>query len=211
MATPIAHIVLTDKVFGKYFKDKNKKDFFIGTSFPDIRYLANIEKKTTHLSYNKEKNSFKAGMRFHSLIDEIWNKFVRSNDNFILYSKSRNSVNDITSLKLLEDELLYGKINNWKQYIKFFDEVLSDELSFNIPEKKIKKWHKILQKYFLRKPNDSDRENLLKFLGFSKEIIDEMNHNVNLMKNDQIIVQAIMGLYNDFESILIKYDQFASR
>jgi len=206
MATPITHIVLTDKVFDKYFKDKNKKDFFIGTSFPDIRYIADIKRKTTHLFNDEEENSFKAGMGFHCLIDKTWNKFVISNNNFILYSKLKNSVNDITSLKLLEDELLYGKINNWKQYIKFFDEVLSDEFLFNIPEKKIEKWHKILKKYFLRKPNDSDRESFLKDLRFPKKTIDEMNHNINLMKNDQRIVQAIMGLYNDFESILKKYD-----
>lgn len=210
MAAPITHIVLTDKVFDKYFKGKNKKDFFIGATFPDIRYLANIKREITHQESDsqlpKEENSFKAGMRFHSLIDEIWNKFVRPNGNFVLYPKLKNSVNGITSFKLLEDELLYEKIGNWKKYIKFFDEILSDELLFNTPEKKIEKWHKILQKYFSRRPNDSDREAFIKGLGFSKEIADEMNYNVDLMKNNQRTVQAIMELYNNFELILRKYE-----
>ncbi len=206
MAAPITHIVLTDKVFDKYFKDKNKKDFFIGTIFPDIRYLAGIERKMTHLSYNKEENSFKAGMRFHSLIDDIWNKLVRADDNSALSPELKNSVNGITSFKLLEDGLLYEKIDNWQEYVSFFDEVLPDELLFDIPEEKVKKWHKILQKYFSRRPNDSDREAFIKGIGFSKETVDEMNDSISLMKNDQRIVQAIKELYNNFESILEKYE-----
>jgi len=39
MAAPITHIALTEKIFDKFFKDKKRKDFFIGTLFPDIRYL----------------------------------------------------------------------------------------------------------------------------------------------------------------------------
>lgn len=50
MATPITHIVLTEKVFEKFFKDKTRKDFFIGTSFPDIKYLKVIDRDKSHFN-----------------------------------------------------------------------------------------------------------------------------------------------------------------
>ena len=48
MAAPITHIALTEKIFDKFFKNKTRKDFFIGTSFPDIRYLKVIDRDKTH-------------------------------------------------------------------------------------------------------------------------------------------------------------------
>ena len=50
MAAPITHIVLTNKIFNKYFSNKEKGDFFIGASFPDIRYLKVIKREKTHFN-----------------------------------------------------------------------------------------------------------------------------------------------------------------
>ena len=44
MGTDITHIVLTEKIYDYLFRNKIKKDFFIGTLFPDIRYLEVIKK-----------------------------------------------------------------------------------------------------------------------------------------------------------------------
>ena len=35
MAAPITHIVLSEKVFDKYFKDKDKKEFITGIGMPE--------------------------------------------------------------------------------------------------------------------------------------------------------------------------------
>jgi hypothetical protein len=48
MAAPITHIALAEKLYGQYFSDKNKQDFFVGTSLADIRYLGTIERDKTH-------------------------------------------------------------------------------------------------------------------------------------------------------------------
>jgi len=193
MATPITHIVLTNKVFNEKFKDKKKRDFFVGTVFPDIRYLAKIERRFTHSLDFKETNSFKAGIKFHYLIDNVWNEFVRLDNN-------------ITSFKFLEDELLYEKINDWKEYIGYFDKVFSDELLFNISKEKTKEWHNILQEYFSKKPDDSTRENFIKNLEFPKERINQINRNVNLLKKDKKIIQSINDFYNNFELLLKNHD-----
>ncbi len=75
MATPITHVVLTDKIYNKFFSDKNKKEFFIGTLLPDIRYLKVIERNKTHfenlaISDLKDDDSFLSGMKFHSILDK---------------------------------------------------------------------------------------------------------------------------------------------
>jgi len=193
MAAPITHMVLADKVFDKRFKDEKKKDFFIGSVFPDVRYVSGIKRRLTHHLDLKEKNSFETGIKFHCLIDEIWNEFVRSN-------------NYITSFKLLGDELLYEKIGNWEEYISYFDKIFPSEFLFNIPEEKIKKWHKILQQYFSKKPNDITRNTFIKSIGVSEERIDRINQNIDLIRNDQGIIKTIEELYDNIEILLNKYD-----
>lgn len=81
MAAPITHVVLTAKIFDNFFQDKVKKDFFIGTLFPDIRYLKVIDRDQTHfsnlsISDLKTEDSFLAGMKFHSMIDVVREKFI---------------------------------------------------------------------------------------------------------------------------------------
>lgn len=85
MATPITHIVLAEKVFNKHFADKDRKKLLVGTSLPDIKHLGVITREKAHfcgLTINnlKEKDSFEAGFQFHSLVDEIREKFVGEND-----------------------------------------------------------------------------------------------------------------------------------
>ena len=162
--------------------------------FSHIRYIAKIERRLTHNVDFKGKNSFEKGIKFHYLIDQIWNKLIRSSDYII-------------SLKFLEDEILYDKIDDWREYINFFDKVTKDELLLNIPEEKIKEWYEILQRYFSEKPNNSIRRKILTDLEFSKELPDRMNRNIDLMKKDQKIIKTINEFYNNIESLIEKYDQ----
>lgn len=52
MAAPITHVALTEKIFNNIFHNYDKKEFIIGTSFPDIRYLGTIDREKTRLSVN---------------------------------------------------------------------------------------------------------------------------------------------------------------
>ena len=93
MAAPITHIVLTDKVFNKHFSDKEKEEFYVGTSLADIRYLGVVERDKTHfknLSLQDviNDNSFDAGLKFHSLVDEVREQFMRKHDYYSLFPKS---------------------------------------------------------------------------------------------------------------------------
>ncbi|MFC1700858.1 hypothetical protein ACFLZ0_01855 [Patescibacteria group bacterium] len=205
MAAPITHIVLTDKIFNQYFKNKIKKDFFIGVCLPDIRYLKVIERSKTHFNnltlddIKKEKNSFLAGLKFHSLTDMVRERFINSKNIYSLFPESEYITE---SLKLLEDNVLYNKINNWNEFINFLKEILKDELSFGISEKDIKKWHKTLQGYFSQYPDNNIREILLIDLGFSKDIAKKLNFNIEKMEKNKKIIQIIYELYDDFDSLL---------
>src|SRR4030043_1902184 len=97
MAAPITHIVLTEKVFDKFFSDKKRKDFYIGTVFSDIGYLGVVDRQSTHFplqelkleDVKKEQNSFTAGVEIYSLVDDIRERFIESKNFFLLFSESK--------------------------------------------------------------------------------------------------------------------------
>lgn len=201
MAAPITHIVLSDKVFNKHFKNKDKKDFYLGTSFPDIRYLKIIERNKTHFQnlslqeINIETSSFSAGLKFHSLTDKIREDFIISNNVYSLYSEFEYVTE---SLKLLEDDILYSKVNNWEEIISYFNEMAREELSFGIKEGDIRKWHEILKKYFSKQPDENTRKTLLNDLNFSADVADKMNLNIKRIKDNQRAIQFVYKMYDDF-------------
>lgn len=207
MAAPITHIVLTEKVFDKFFQDKNRKDFYIGTVFSDIRHLGVIDRKSTHFPLSslnikdirEGKNSFTAGLKFHSLVDDIRERFVESKNIYSLIPESKYKTQ---ILKLLEDELYYDKIKNWDKVISFFDDILPEELSFDIQGEGIKRWHKILQKYFFRKPDKKVEEWLAIEMSFSKEAQNEIINLVEEIRPSKKIAQTIEEFYNNFEEFL---------
>ncbi|OGZ32620.1 MAG: hypothetical protein A2V69_00870 [Candidatus Portnoybacteria bacterium RBG_13_40_8] len=208
MAAPITHMVLTEKVFDKFFSDKKRKDFYIGTVFSDIGYLGVVDRQSTHFplqelkleDVKKEQNSFTAGLKFHSLVDDIRERFIESKN---LYSLIPESKYKTQILKLLEDELYYDKISNWDEFIKFLEDILPEERSFNIKEDDIKKWHNILQNYFSRKPDKQVRKGLAKELNFSEEGQNEIVNLVEQTRLNEKIGQIIEEFHNNFESFLI--------
>lgn len=204
MAAPITHIVLTDKVFDKFFPDKNRKDFFIGTVFPDIRYLGCIKREEAHLfqvkleDVQKESNSFMAGFKFHSLVDII-------NTNFIYSGLFANSYPKYyAAVDFVEEELFYNKINDWNEIIEFFEGTLPEEKEFNINIKytDLKKWHQIIRDNFREAPSDRGRRELARAVSFSEDIILKILETVKNLKKDEKIIKAIEEFYNNFESYL---------
>lgn len=163
MAAPITHIILTEKVFNKLFKDKIRKDFFIGTSFPDIRYLKVIDRNKTHyhnLSLTDLENdtSFYAGVKFHSILDHTREKFMIENN---MYSLCPQSQYITQSLKFLEDEILYPHIKDWAMYRNYLSEILPIEKEYKITEKALIKRHSLLQQYFQKQPNNNSVHNFV--------------------------------------------------
>lgn len=204
MAAPITHIVLTDKIFDKLFNKKVRKDFFIGTSFPDIRYLKVIDWDKTHyhdlfVDNLGNDESFLAGVKFHSILDSRREKFIVENGTYTLCPKSKYITQ---SLKLLEDELFYQHVPDWGVYIEYMNEILQAEKSYGVAEKDLKKWHTLLQQYFQQQPSKDSVRNFTLGIGFTDEVADEINDNIAIMKANKKIIDTIKGLYNNFDSLI---------
>jgi len=204
MAAPITHIALTKKIFDKFFKDKIRKDFFIGTSFPDIRYLKVIDRDKTHydgLSIADLGNdeSFSAGVKFHSILDHAREKFIVENDTYSLCPESKYITQ---SLKILEDEIFYQYVKDWTVYAEYLNEILQVERDYEVAEKDLKKWHLLLQQYFQQQPDNNAVRNFTLDIGFTEEIADEINQNIAVMRANKKIINIIKNLYKNFDSLI---------
>jgi hypothetical protein len=207
MAAPITHIVLANKVFDKFFPDKNRKDFFIGTVFPDIRYLGCIKREETHLpqiglkEIQEDKNSFMSGFKFHSLVDII-------NKNFICSGIFANSYSEhYAIINFVEEELFYNKVKDWNEIIKFYDGILPEEKNFNtnIKDTGIKKWHQIIQNDFYNAPSNESRQEIARAVNFPEDVILKILKTTEELKKDEKVINAIKDFYNNFESLLSNY------
>lgn len=150
MAAPITHIVLLDKVFNNHFPNLSKDKFLVGTSFPDIKYLRVIKREETHsknltLSEIKLAESFKAGLLFHSFVDTLRENYMQENN---IYSIMPASKLITQTLKLLEDELFYDRLDNWGLVSSYFEKTITEELEYPVNKQDVLKWHKLLQYYF---------------------------------------------------------------
>lgn len=205
MPAPITHVVLANKVFDKYFSDKDRKDFFIGTSFPDIRYYDNLDREKTHqgglsLEEMGREGSFLAGMHFHAFVDEKWENFYRRLEDHPLYLEPLH-VSSV-ALKFFEDERLYNCLKEWGQIAGFFGGALDEEKKFGIAEKDIIRWHGFLQKYFIKNPDDQTRRLVLMDSGLNLDFIDQVNLFIGQMRSDERVIEAVDEFYDKFESLL---------
>ena len=204
MAAPITHIVLTTKIFDIFFKDKVRKDFFIGSLFPDIRYLKVIDRDKSHfgnlkIGDLKNDDSFSAGVKFHSILDHVREKLIVEND---LYSLCPESKYITQSLKILEDEIFYQHVKDWTIYTEYLNEILQAEKDYGVAEKDLKKWHSLLQQYFQKQPDEQAVKNFTLSIGFTEEVAVEINKNIAKMKANKKIINIIKNLYKNFDSLI---------
>ena len=152
MAAPIGHIYLALRLLAGPLQGVDEQAFLIGTSFPDIRYWAHVPREYTHLPANelgdilKEPSAFRAGMLFHSFVDNQRYKFFE-----------KHPVNKIVNLanfngylmKNTEDLILFPLVTD-KSFIKYFDKILPEETALIPDSSLVRRWHVQLQNYFLR-------------------------------------------------------------
>ncbi len=150
MAGPITHIVLAQKIYASHFSTLAEKDFYVGTSFPDIRYLGVIEREKTHVPVTdkraiQKQNSFFAGVSTHVLVDQLRETYMTTNGVYDLVPKSPLITQ---AMKLYEDAVMYPKCSDWQSVASYFDHILPGESAYGIAENDLRKWHTFLQFYF---------------------------------------------------------------
>jgi hypothetical protein len=201
MAGPVSHIIYALLILPLLPPTINHKEFIIGTSFPDIRYLANIERKKTHIepvSWDivvNEPSSFRAGMLFHNLVDEVRAEYFAKEQT--IHLKSSNKLYRMiypSVMKNAEDALLYEKSNQWVEIVSTFDTILEEEKHLIPQEEIIKEWHRLIKSYCSQKPG------LQNFLGL-------VNHSpafkIKILKK---VVPLFVNVEKMFSDLLVNQE-----
>ncbi len=107
----------------------------------------------------------------------------------------------VHSLKILEDYIYYSHIPSWNEFIDYLNDILIDEINFGIPKEKIERWHRTLQEYFSQEPSEKSVQKLFCDVGYTKEVGNEINRVVNIMKNDKKIILELKKFHMYFSEI----------
>ncbi len=156
MAAPIGHIICALTLLNSSPSVVEQGAFLAGTSFPDIRYVADVSRSATHRMEHKTLSyvlgadtSFEAGRRFHVYVDREREKFMRENN---AYDFIKNGPLKTQLLKLVEDHILFDQLNNRLQGPLnpkvFLSKVYPEELSYGLTVSSVNTWHRMLTEYF---------------------------------------------------------------
>lgn len=180
MAGPVTHIVFAILMLQFLPQNIDRKAFIVGTSFPDIRYMARIAREKTHIkpvswdAVVQAPTSFYAGMLFHNLVDII--RMTRFEPDFFVLNKSEQTPIYINLfpliLKTAEDAYLYEKTDQWKEIASYFDTVYQEELDFGISEETVRAWHHLIQAYIAHQVSP---ESIARFVSFNGDIFKQLD------------------------------------
>ena len=201
MASQIAHIVYARKYFDRLEtvgadaenippENLNRDEFLLGCVFPDIRRIdPNIRRRDTHLRFDpldldfSRSTSFEAGWKFHLFCDmrreEILNKYE-------FYSLKHTADFYNQPAKILEDEIVYDKYNNWEKIVSFFNN--PPYINMGVSSETFHLWYAILAKYAEKKPGD---RSMRIFLSKQPKLVNAVNgimeSVVALRKNKKVV------------------------
>ncbi|HOX95764.1 MAG TPA: hypothetical protein PLI45_00045 [Candidatus Woesebacteria bacterium] len=198
MSAPIMHVVLTEKIWDKCFANKDKEAFLVGTSFPDIRRLAGVDRSVTHFDDVDFGSligfdSFTAGFMFHSWVDQATHKYRMESAIFELFPESKFIHEGV---KIFEDNYLYDKVNDWDRMIRSFESVREEELRYGASKEVVAKWHGKLRQYFSRKPDSVEViDSLIKE---PIEVAEEIMRVAKGVKDEAKAIKIIEEYYQGF-------------
>ncbi|PIO00465.1 hypothetical protein COT72_02055 [archaeon CG10_big_fil_rev_8_21_14_0_10_43_11] len=203
MAGPISHVVLAARVFDTYFSDKDKKEFFIATLLPDIRYLAGFKRDFTHkrsvdFKHIQAMDSFDAGLYFHSYVDILRIRILQSAyvSQGVMTPRTYSG-----SFKIAEDLILHSKILDWTPFIHYLDTVVAGERAFGIRENILTQWHSATQDIFRTKHTAKT----LKRIGFSAQKIVRVQEQVAHINALPEVKKSVLAFYEHFAEHVAKH------
>jgi hypothetical protein len=211
-AAPVVHVYFAELYLKKHkphYTQKERDAFIVGTLFPDIRYLAHIDRKKTHTKnvilsdIISTKDPFTAGKIFHSFVDEQREKIARR-------EKIYRQLKDIPEhrrgkfLKMVEDELCYRSIDasQARAALKTFDK---GEEQFGIPFYLIRAWHKYLRSYLAQLPLTLLKKRATekqRYFMLNATQVKELSSLLEIYKKNEKVSSYVNTLITDFEKAL---------
>lgn len=205
MPWPATHILTAETAYPAHFSHLRHADFVLGTVFPDIRYPAKIDRDLTHihevtLSEMGQESSFRAGLLFHTYVDDFWNGYIRN------YVNELSAVIPLTrpafhALKILQDIYLYQEFDRWADIAGWLDTILEEELTFGASEDLVRRWHQMLQSLLSKPPEDNDLSMLT--LSLSVEVVQEIRRLLAQFRELALVEKVLKGFYPKIKADLL--------
>lgn len=193
MASQVSHIIYAQHFWEKSpLAEADKDEFLLGAIFPDIRKIdSNIKRMDTHRNFfplNMDfegLSSFEAGWKFHLYCDMRREDILNKAGFYKIKGAGDFSGN---TAKLLEDELIYDKFNNWEKIVAYFNDPPVIDTGVNVSRETFELWYAIWAKYMEKKPDGKARNivvsKMLTLSDRAKEIVESIE---GLRKNEKAI------------------------
>lgn len=194
MASQIAHIVYAKKYLEKFpMTETEKEQFLLGCVFPDIRRVdGTIPREATHMRFApvdlnfKNLSPFEAGWKFHLFCDMRREEILRNEKFYAL--KSRKSEKWLQPAKMVEDELLYDRYNNWEKLVGYFNDPPKIDTGLKISQESFNLWYAMVARYIERKPDErSVHIFLLKQRGLPGKVDEIVEKMGSIWENDDAV------------------------
>lgn len=198
MPWPVTHILIAVDFLDSISSRLDRKKFIIGTSFPDIRYPAKLERDQTHFGQPSvqeifAEDAFGAGILFHSLVDSLWNIEFHHQPFFKTHLPHNPAM--MHTLKILQDVFVYDRLQKWGQISGHFKETIPEEDQFGAPKSMVKRWHQVISKYLSKPPQFEDIEMLE--MSLPTEMVETIRSNYQTYRNDPSLKGALIQLFDN--------------
>lgn len=190
MPGSITHLAYIDKYLKKN-PVKDFKRFVLGTTFPDIRYFAKVDRNLTHKRFSPDFNfsgfnSFETGWKLHIWLDNRWNSLVKNSEFYDRYQNDKMIAS--VAAKIIEDALDYKKIVEPKKYLAILRDAGLESI-LEIPMEKIRQYYLASADYMVTK----DFKKFIRHF-FSEETIEKVESKINEIKKDKEAMNFLAGI-----------------
>lgn len=212
-AGPIAHHYLAEQWLKCHplANSTDEQAFIIGNLFPDIRYIGDIARGETHVvggtieDIIAASSPFMAGMRWHALVDELRETLVIATNiysSIASYAQGYNS----TLLKLIEDEILYDRVDRARAVSCLFS-ILEQEIEWGVQFKTVAEWHLLLLGYFTIRPSLQLKllaKGNLPFLNVPSHIVELWSRRLGALAKEDKLIAHVKQMLEQLEKVLKK-------
>lgn len=175
MPSPTAHVYYGQAYLTRHLSH-DPGAFLRGTVFPDIRYLAEIERSRTHLmgvslnDVQAEIDPWQAGRLFHCWLDEAWADYFGQ---WGLDRYDHSNDHKLRALKLMEDDQLQRLLKD-DEVKRLAEAVQGDDqqaLAYGVTVEEVGRWNGLVAGLLMEKDSLKARERLLAELHLTPEQI----------------------------------------
>ena len=209
MPGPVTHIILNDIVFDRCFPEKDRRLLYLGTLFPDIRYLGVIGREQTHPAVSSLKemagqSDFYAGIAFHALADHIKREYMAAHQP----AKPRAAgLNSGFLLKLAEDVHAYTYRSNWQPIAGYLDLIPEEAAAFGVSRTQMVAWHRLLKQYLSKPPDPEFMISLARQTGIQPAAGNQPMPTLDEIQNNQAVAALVADFFGQFDSLVSEHSR----